>query len=176
VGYELYCELLEGAVRRLQSLPPAPHADVNIDLPGEAYLPDSLVPHQRAKIDLYRRLARISSFDDLLALRDEIRDRFGELPALAQRLLDLAGLRLEAAVWAIEAIQLEKKSGQPYLVLRFRDLHRMRQLARAARLPVRIVDDTTAYVPLPKAADDPQEILTAAVKLLQVSAKQRTPS
>src|ERR1700735_628165 len=39
VGYELYCELLEQAVRRLKKLPPKESVDVEVDLPGEAYLP-----------------------------------------------------------------------------------------------------------------------------------------
>ena len=61
VGYELYCALLEKAVRQLKKLPPRETVDVNIDLPGEAYLPRGYVPDMRAKIDLYRRLARLTT-------------------------------------------------------------------------------------------------------------------
>ena len=60
VGYELYCELLEQAVRRLKKLPPKESVDVEVDLPGEAYLPRTYVPDMRLKIDLYRRLARVA--------------------------------------------------------------------------------------------------------------------
>ena len=56
VGYELYCELLEQAVRRLRELPPKTSIEVDVDLPGEGYLPRSYVPDMRLKIDLYRRL------------------------------------------------------------------------------------------------------------------------
>ena len=56
VGYELYCELLEQAVRQLKKLPPKEFVDVTLDLPGEAYLPRTYVPDMRLKIDLYRRL------------------------------------------------------------------------------------------------------------------------
>ena len=55
IGYEMYCELLESAVRKLQRLPPKLTIDVTIDLPGEAYLPQQYVPDMRLKIDLYRR-------------------------------------------------------------------------------------------------------------------------
>ena len=65
VGYELYCELLEKTVRQLQNLPPKEHVEVNIDLPGEAYLPRRYVPDQRHKIDLYRRLSRVSTLQEL---------------------------------------------------------------------------------------------------------------
>ena len=57
VGYELYCQLLEAAVRRLKHLPPKLSADVDIELPGEAYIPRSYVPDQRARstsIDAWR--------------------------------------------------------------------------------------------------------------------------
>ncbi|MBC7078568.1 MAG: DEAD/DEAH box helicase, partial [Synergistales bacterium] len=47
VGYELYCELLEQAVRRLKKLPPATSIDVDVDLPCQAYLPDSYIPDIR---------------------------------------------------------------------------------------------------------------------------------
>src|SRR3989304_563925 len=61
VGYELYCALLEKAVRALKKMPPRESIDVNIDLPGEAYLPRGYVPDMRAKIDLYRRLGRVGA-------------------------------------------------------------------------------------------------------------------
>ena len=61
VGYEFYCELLEKTVRRLKKLPPKVVVDVNVDLPGEAYLPRRYVSDMRLKIDLYRRLARVGT-------------------------------------------------------------------------------------------------------------------
>ena len=168
VGYELYCELLEVSVRRLQSLPPKLRADVNIDLPGEAYLPDEYVTDQRTKIDLYRRLVRVESPRDLAELADELRDRFGPLPPTAERLLALAGLRIEAAVWRIEDIHLEYQQQLPYLVLRYTDAKRVRQLAKASQLTIRVVDESSAYHPLARDACDPESILQAAMALFRV--------
>ncbi len=87
IGYELYCELLEAAVRQLKRMPPQLKIEVNIDLPGEAFLPDQYVPDQRAKIDVYRRLARIGSEEDLQAILAELEDRFGSPPPPARRML-----------------------------------------------------------------------------------------
>ncbi len=62
VGYELYCELLEQAVRKLKQLPPKVTLDVNIDLPGRGlHSRARYVPDMRLKIDLYRRVARLAS-------------------------------------------------------------------------------------------------------------------
>ena len=65
VGYELYCSLLEEAVAKLKHLPPKESVEVDVDLPGQGYIPRSYVPDMRLKIDLYRRMARVSSRSEL---------------------------------------------------------------------------------------------------------------
>src|SRR5439155_16246478 len=59
VGYELYCQLLENAVRTLQKQPSRTPLEVTIDLPWPAYLPHDYVPGQRLRIEVYRRLTRV---------------------------------------------------------------------------------------------------------------------
>ncbi|HEV3138331.1 MAG TPA: transcription-repair coupling factor, partial [Pirellulales bacterium] len=108
VGYELYCELLEQAVRKLKHLPPKVSLDVNIDLPCEAYIPRGYVPDMRLKIDLYRRIARLVSLEEWEDLSAELVDRFGPRPAEVDRMLLLAKLRIWAHQWQIEAIHLEE--------------------------------------------------------------------
>ena len=90
VGYELYCQLLETAVRELKKLPTKIKTDVDIDLPIEAYLPDNYVTESKQKVDLYRRLNQVNSFDQVKALRLELRDRFGKLPPAVLRLIKLS--------------------------------------------------------------------------------------
>jgi transcription-repair coupling factor (superfamily II helicase) len=148
VGYELYCQLLESAVRKLKKLPPQLALDVNIDLPGDALLPDDFVPDLRMKIDLYRRIARAASDDDLQSLREEIQDRFGKSPPEVLRLLALAALKLDAALWSIEEIRVERQDDADYLMLDYTDSKRMQQLARNRAEPVRFVSQRTACVPL----------------------------
>ena len=104
VGYELYCQLLEDAVRQVQNLPPKLSADVDIDLPVEAYLPADYVPDLRHKIDLYRRIAKINSATEIDEVSKELRDRFGPIPSAGERMLELAELRLDAAAWQISSI------------------------------------------------------------------------
>src|SRR4029079_3962238 len=108
VGYELYCELLEKTVRHLQNLPPKEHVEVNLDLPGEAYLPRRYVPDMRQKIDLYRRLSRVSTMTELEELAGEMVDRYGPRPDAVDRLLRRIELRLLAHGWGIESIHLEE--------------------------------------------------------------------
>ncbi|WP_246112446.1 transcription-repair coupling factor [Allorhodopirellula solitaria] len=143
VGYELYCQLLEDAVRQAKKLPPKLSADVDIDLPIEAYLPDEYVPDLRHKIDLYRRMTRINHAQEITQLREELMDRFGPLPDAAMRMTQLCELRLDAAAWGIQSIAHNDR----FIVLQYANKRRLEELVRKASVPVRIVDSRKAYVP-----------------------------
>ena len=144
VGYEFYCHVLEGAVRRLRKLPPKLSWDVEIELPGDSYLADDYVNDIRLKIDLYRRLAKVQDFQDLEALREEMEDRFGPPPAPAVRTLQCVELRLLAAAWQISSISVHRG----FLTLKYGSRSRIESLQRRAAVDVRIVDRRTAVVPL----------------------------
>ncbi len=163
VGYELYCQLLENAVRRLKKLPPRAIVDVTIDLPGEAFLPRSYVPGMRMKIDLYRRLARVSTEEELNDFSAEIVDRFGPPPPPAARLISLMQLRILAKQWQIEAIGREGS----FAVLGFRALGPIETLARRGGGRLRIVDERTAYLPLEPPFTDPDSIHQQVKSLLR---------
>ena len=156
VGYEMYCELLENAVRRLQHKPPKDRIDVSIDLPGEAYLPTEYISDMRTKIDLYRRFTRIASDDDLRQLSEELCDRFGTPPEPVERLFQLQALRIDAAVWQIDSIWLE----DDYLVYTYADRSRAEQLVAASKGKLRIVDAHSIYATLPRGTQDADEILS----------------
>lgn len=144
IGYEMYCQLLEEAVREMQNLPPALSADVDIDLPVEAYLDPEYVPDLRHKIDLYRRIAKIEDGPQIEAIREELVDRFGPPPEAAVRMLDLAELRLDAAAWQIASVTCDAR----FIVLHYTQRQRVEFLAKQSKYPVRIVDSRRAYIPL----------------------------
>jgi len=163
VGYELYCELLEQAVRKLKKMPPRRFADVHIDLPGEAYIPRRYVPDMRLKIDLYRRLGRVGSTEELNDLVAELADRFGPPPEPLDRLLSLVEIRLLAQRWAIESIHKE----DAFLVFRYRDANLIGQLARSPGSKLRVVDGLSAYLPVRKDLTNPDSIHAVAKALLR---------
>ncbi len=146
VGYELYCQLLEDAVRKLKGEKPrvSPHA--HIDLPIEAYLPSSYVPPGRPKIDAYRKLSLVSNMEELASFADELRDRYGPLPDEAQHLIALRELQLLAFAWGITTIRLE----EGYAVFEYADAGRIRELAGGSEKQLRIVDARSAFLVLPK--------------------------
>jgi transcription-repair coupling factor (superfamily II helicase) len=156
VGYELYCSLLEQAVRRQKKMAPRESVDVNIDLPGQGYLPKDYVEDMRIKIDLYRRLARISKPAELEEFAAELVDRFGPRPPMVERLIRLADLRIRAHRWRIDSIHLEQQLEQDFIVFRYSDRSRIETLARRFRGQLRIVDDRNVYVPLAEGLGDPE--------------------
>ncbi len=162
VGYELYCSLLEQAVRSLKRLPPATAVEVDIDLPVETYLPRSYVPDMRAKIDLYRRLARISEAAELADFVAELTDRFGSPPPVVERLLELAELRIAARRWGVHKIYCEDR----YLVLGYRQSDQIRRLAGRSGGRLRVVDANTAYLPLSEGVTANDGVLDIAKSLL----------
>ncbi len=92
IGLHLYTQLLAAAVRGLKDQPgpltaSADAAGVAIDLPLAAYLPTAWIPEMELRLQIYRRMGGLASRDDIEALRDELRDRFGPLPPAVENLL-----------------------------------------------------------------------------------------
>jgi len=163
VGYELYCSLLEQTVRRLKQLPPKELIDVDVDLPVEAYIPRGYVPDMRLKIDLYRRLGRVASGEDLADFASELKDRFGPPPAAVQRLLLLAEVRIAAHRWRISRIHTEDH----YVVFGYTSADKIRRLAAAAKAGLKVVDHRNAYLPLDKGVTEPDALLRRIKSLLR---------
>jgi transcription-repair coupling factor (superfamily II helicase) len=105
VGFDLYLRMLDDTVTRLMKGEGAPRlvpSDVSLDVP--AFLPDDYVPSQEAKLDLYRRLTKLEEPGAIDALRQEVRDRFGPLPAAAEAFFHLALLRVVGGRLGIEGL------------------------------------------------------------------------
>jgi transcription-repair coupling factor (superfamily II helicase) len=105
VGFDLYLRLLEETVRNIVSGGGAPKlipSEISVDTPS--YLPDDYVPSHEAKLDVYRRLSRVADAAEIAAMRDELRDRFGPLPAPAEAMLAVAQLRVVGARLGIDSV------------------------------------------------------------------------
>ncbi|MDI6739141.1 MAG: transcription-repair coupling factor [Candidatus Edwardsbacteria bacterium] len=107
VGFELYCQLLEEAVRELKGLTAIPQLDVKLEVDFGALIPPEYVNDANERINLYRRLNRANRLDQVDAMTEEMADRFGAPPAPARRLIDAAKLRLAAASLAANRVQLK---------------------------------------------------------------------
>src|SRR5437764_468564 len=175
VGYEMYCQLLENAVRQMQNQPLRTPLEVTLDLPWEAYLPRDYVPGQRLRIEVYRRLARLRRPDRLADFRQELRDRFGPPPESAEWMLRLAELRLLASRWQVATIHLERPTdpsvGPVDVVLGYRSPRQMKRLADRSGGRLRVVDAHSAYLRLAVAEAEPEALYRCLKDLLRLLAR-----
>jgi transcription-repair coupling factor (superfamily II helicase) len=97
LGFELYMQMLDEAVRQAEpeqegeALPEPVRLDVNVD----AYVPADYIPYEQAKIEVHRRVAGALEVADVERLREELEDRFGELPEPLENLLALQRARIK---------------------------------------------------------------------------------
>jgi transcription-repair coupling factor (superfamily II helicase) len=139
VGFDLYVKLLAEAVERLKAVqrgetPPPPLTSrpaVTLDLPLTAYLPESYIPDLNLRLALYQRLAQATDNAEAGAIEQELRDRFGPLPAPARNLLWVLRLRLLAIAAGVGAIQTEG----PAFVVRMLPGRELDRRGLARRLP-----------------------------------------
>ena len=165
VGYELYCQLLENAVRAMKRQPIREHRHVEISLPVSAFLPPDYVPEGRPKIEMYRKLSSITSLDELAELKDELRDRFGPLPDPAEKLFQVRELQLLAMRWQIHDIHLEPG----YVILGYRNPKLIDKLSRLTLTPLRILDAAEACLVLPHNLKGIKALLRLIKETLQAS-------
>jgi len=107
VGFDLYLRMLEETVQRVIGGGDGPKmqpADISLDV--AAYIPDDYMPSQDAKLDVYRRLTAMTEPEAIAALRAEVRDRFGVLPAEASHFFMSALLRVLGGWIGIETLSV----------------------------------------------------------------------
>jgi transcription-repair coupling factor (superfamily II helicase) len=107
VGFDLYCELLEEAVREVKGIKEVSPREVMIDLKLDAFIPADYVSDDRQRIAIYRRMNLLSSRDEVKDVKEELRDRFGEPPARLQKLFDMLYLKVKAREAGIKSIKEE---------------------------------------------------------------------
>jgi transcription-repair coupling factor (superfamily II helicase) len=133
VGFDLYSRLLEQAVQQLKQHPqngrqPAPESKpadeaptarrrravvnekvlvsplVTLDLPLTAYLPTDYIPDESVRLGVYQRMVEAQSPDEIESLRQELRDRFGEVPEPAEHLLTWLHIKVLALAAGVPSV------------------------------------------------------------------------
>jgi transcription-repair coupling factor (superfamily II helicase) len=147
VGFDLYVELISDAVTKLkgESLPERP-PEIRIDLPVDAHLPDDYVDSASERLEAYRRLAAAQTGSAVRQVGEEWSDRFGEPPAKALALIDVALLRVEALRLGLtEIVRVRNEVRLGPVTLKPSQEVRLDRLA-----PRAIVRGTTIFLPAPR--------------------------
>ncbi len=162
VGYDMYCQLLEQAVRRLRNEPAETYRPVNLDLGISATIPRSYIRADRQRMEVYKRLTACRSIAELDVLREDLRDAFGPLPEAVETLLALAEIRVLAAPWGIRALVLD----EPDVVFAIEDLQQVQPLFADGPGSPRVPDPQTVHWRLPKHYLEPKTLLAVLQKQL----------
>ncbi len=96
VGYDLYCRMLNEAVRHLKGEELEESFNTAVELDVDAYIPPSYIMNEYQKLDIYKRVAGIETQAECEDMKEELLDRFGEIPKSVDNLLRVAMIRMQA--------------------------------------------------------------------------------
>jgi transcription-repair coupling factor (superfamily II helicase) len=107
VGFDLYVRMIGEAVSELKGDGPAERPEVRVELPVNAHIPHAYIAGERLRLEAYTRIAAIDSDDEIVAVRDELTDRYGTPPEPVSNLLEVARLRSRARRAGLTDITLQ---------------------------------------------------------------------
>ena len=96
VGYDLYCKMLNEAVKEAKGVVIEDKFETSIDINTNAYIPPTYVSNELQKLDIYKRIAGVETEEEAEEMLEELIDRFGEPPKSVQNLLTIARLKFYA--------------------------------------------------------------------------------
>jgi transcription-repair coupling factor (superfamily II helicase) len=142
VGFDLYVRLVGEAVAEFKGTGAEEQLEVKVELPIDAHLPHDYVPGERLRLEAYRRLASAYTDEEIKEVREELRDRYGELPEPVENLVAVASFRAFARGFGVAEVASQGK------YVRFTPLElRESQALRLARLyPGSVVKAATKTV------------------------------
>jgi transcription-repair coupling factor (superfamily II helicase) len=164
VGYQMYCELLAGAVHRKKGEPAELVPTATIDLGFPASIPKNYIPSDRHRLDAYRRIAVAKSAEEVRQLEGEFIDVYGELPDEVRALLEIAGLRISASKLDVRSIVAHGGN----LVFSCADgaAARARSLFRNVSAKWTVADERTVYLHLSESHFEPKTLVALVRKIL----------
>ncbi len=146
VGYDMYCRLLSETVRKMRREEQEEPPEVEIDLEGQAYLPESYMPSGRDRIRFYRKIGAAGTSEELQALKEELTDRCGPQPDEAENFFTKHLLRIKAQELGIAYIGIREK----WLTLQFEDITKLKPLSEKIGKRGRLVGEDFIYIDLPR--------------------------
>jgi transcription-repair coupling factor (superfamily II helicase) len=169
VGYQMYCELLTDAVKKLKDEPVEPIPTAVVDLGFATYIPKNYIPINRHRMDVYRKIAVARTDEDLEQIKGELADVYGTVPDEVELLLDLAELRIKASRRDIKSIVV---SGQD-LIFSFEKDHSDDEQVLFANVSgkVRITSPKVVYLHLAKNYFEPRTLITVLRKMFAETEK-----
>lgn len=109
VGYDLYCKMLNEAVKKEKGEVVAEGFETTVDINVDAYIPDKYIPNEFQKLDIYKRIAELESQEECEDMKDELTDRFGDIPKAVNHLLKIAMIKSKAHKLYITSVDAKSR-------------------------------------------------------------------
>ncbi len=162
LGFELYMQMLDEAVRAMgdgavdeEDLPEPVRLDVNVD----AYIPADYIPYEQAKVEVHRRIAGAREVSELVELRVELSDRFGDPPEPLENLITLQQARIKLGQAGARAVTFR----QGRLAVTPIELDSVRAKQLRAEIPGILYESGKSQLSM-RVPDDPAEQFPAVVR------------
>jgi transcription-repair coupling factor (superfamily II helicase) len=156
VGYEMYCRLLEESVHTLKNeKQPEPPSATSVEIGISGLIPKTYIPSDQRRLEAYRRLATAANLEQLDQVRKDLVDAYGEPPKAAQRLFELAQVRVLASELGTKTVTIRDKD----VVFLAHDPRPIaRRLEENGKASSRAAEQATVRVLPPKSETDLSEI------------------
>lgn len=115
VGYDLYCKMLNEAVKKEKGIETTLDFQTTIDLDVDAFIPNEYIMNEYQKLDIYKRIASAISSQECDDMYDEMKDRFGNVPKSAENLLRISRIRLKAHKLYVS--EIKGKNGEIRIIM-----------------------------------------------------------
>jgi transcription-repair coupling factor (superfamily II helicase) len=119
IGYDLYCRMLEDMVKLIKGEIEKEPIETTVELKVDAFIPGDYISDEMQKIEVYKKIAAISSFDDMIEIQDELIDRFSDIPLPVENLMNIAYTRSIAKALGIE--EIKEKRGELWFQFESKD-------------------------------------------------------
>lgn len=116
VGYDLYCKMLNDAVKNLKGISTIEDFNTAVDLDVDAFIPPSYIVNEVQKLDIYKRIAGLENQAECDDMKEELLDRFGETPTAVQNLFRISMIRVKAHKLYIT--EVKGKNGEIQFILK----------------------------------------------------------
>ena len=105
IGYELYCKLVDDAVRALQGeIVNDSKEETSVEIQLPAYIPERYIEDESLKLQMYKKIAAIRNYDDEDEIIDELLDRFGDVPREVVNLVKISHIRYLSAGLSVQRV------------------------------------------------------------------------
>jgi len=173
VGYDMYCKLIEEAVREARGEKPAPdELETRVELKVNAFLPDTYVRGGGQRVEVYKRISMLRTLSDRADIIDEMIDRFGEIPDSVMTLLDVSHLRAMCKRFGVSVVIRQPLGVLFRFDMRFvPDLNQLSEAMEGSEIRFSAARIPGLFLPLKVKTDDADALKIACGEMLKLTQK-----